>query len=168
MHGTRTPNPLALSSNNPHPKGSIAARVWERQMKRQMGLDVDDFDDVPFDDEDDDEIPVASNGHRTPKEKDEDEGEQYARVPRSVLRSGIGVGPIAVYASLVDHANREHACWPSHALMAKELGVARSTVQRYLTVLEAAGFIHVERRENTSHKYFVVGLDNLRKRKPKW
>lgn len=52
----------------------------------------------------------------------------------------------AVLIALADHANMDDECWPSHATLANDTGLARSTVIKALAALRAQGLIEWHNR----------------------
>lgn len=59
----------------------------------------------------------------------------------------VGDGAIALYVALASFAgNTTRECWPSHATLAKMLGVTTMTIMRRLKRLEEANLITVEHR----------------------
>lgn len=83
--------------------------------------------------------------------------------PRRLLRGGIGdLGLSAhdalVLLALVDYADTAGIAWPSQYTLARDLGLARSTVQGALGRLVAAGVVveHEPGRQGRSTRYRVV------------
>jgi DNA-binding MarR family transcriptional regulator len=74
----------------------------------------------------------------------------------------IGALGVAIYAVLARFANRKTGeCWPAIARIQRTLNLGRSTVKRYLHLLEKAGLITVEERwsddgDRTSNLYTLL------------
>ena len=62
---------------------------------------------------------------------------------------------LLVLLSLADQANDDGWCWPGHESMALRIRGTRSTVQRQLVNLEAAGEISIVERPGTTNMYYV-------------
>jgi DNA-binding transcriptional MocR family regulator len=67
----------------------------------------------------------------------------------------------AVLLVLADRADDSGQCWPSHSTLARESGLARSTVKKVLLQLREAGLIRWEQRRDdsgdlTSNRYFLA------------
>ncbi len=57
---------------------------------------------------------------------------------------------VAIYAVLARHANRKTGeCWPAIGRIEQDLHLARSTAQKYLHKLEAAGLITITEQQDT-------------------
>ena len=61
-----------------------------------------------------------------------------------------------VMQALVAHADRAGRCWPSVRRIADLTGVPRSTVSRYLAVLERAGHLSRRRRPGGVYTYRIA------------
>jgi hypothetical protein len=67
----------------------------------------------------------------------------------------------AVLLVLADRADDSGQCWPSHSTLARESGLAQSTVKIALQQLREAGLIRWEQRRDdsgdlTSNRYFLA------------
>lgn len=67
----------------------------------------------------------------------------------------------AVLLVLADRADDSGQCWPSHSTLARESGLARSTVKKVLIQLREAGLIRWEQRRDdsgdmTSNRYSLT------------
>lgn len=63
---------------------------------------------------------------------------------------------VAVATGLWKHMNRAGVCFPSVRLLADEAKVAKSTVESRIKMLEAAGFLSVNRRPQGANTYSSV------------
>jgi hypothetical protein len=149
---------------------------WEDVYHDRPEWDDDDLDDDEDLDEDGEEATPSENRRRTvmtatnvkkqkraagaPSDKDgaeEDASDHFGMVPRWVSRSGIGAGPVHLYAVLADLADRkEGKCWPKVSTLAGYLQAHESTVRTWTKKLEDAGFIRVEERIGHSNMYYVA------------
>ncbi|MDM8565118.1 helix-turn-helix domain-containing protein [Candidatus Halobeggiatoa sp. HSG11] len=70
---------------------------------------------------------------------------------------------IAVYCCLIRHASSD-SCYPSHATLAKECGLSKSTAIRTLKKLSELGLIRISKRHSektkgqTSNEYTILNL----------
>lgn len=63
-----------------------------------------------------------------------------------VLRSKLPSRAKIVYVYLCDRANKDGLCWPSQKLIANDLNISISTVERAIGDLRKAGFIKTIQR----------------------
>lgn len=56
----------------------------------------------------------------------------------------------AVLVALADRANEDSICWPSHATIAADTGLGRSTVRKHVKLLADAGLLVTEKRSTES------------------
>jgi DNA-binding MarR family transcriptional regulator len=81
----------------------------------------------------------------------------FATVPVSSLA---GLHPYAqvLYVWLCQHANKEHTCFPSIICLAKETGLSRDSVIRYLDFLIKKGFVEKSKRTENNSQEFASNL----------
>lgn len=78
-----------------------------------------------------------------------------------VERFGATIGPygLALYLGLCYHVGRQRAVWPSLATLAREIGCSRSSVERSMRSLRAAGLVvtepYLERGQRSNTVYLV-------------
>lgn len=61
-----------------------------------------------------------------------------------------------VAISLSDQANDEGLCWPSVGSLMRRTGLSDRAIQQAIQFLEASGFMHLERREGRSTKFYLT------------
>lgn len=91
----------------------------------------------------------------------------YSRAPRWVVRrKDLSTNAKAVFWALLDRANADDECWPSHRRIADDLGVSVSTVRRALKELADVGAVTVSQRSNeaggNSSSLFRLHVDGPR------
>lgn len=80
---------------------------------------------------------------------DDSSPSHYSRAPRWVIRrKDLSTNAKAVFWALLDRASADNVCWPSHRLIAEDLGVSVSTVRRALKELAAVGAVTISQRSN--------------------
>lgn len=67
----------------------------------------------------------------------------HSKLVRDGYLPAIGDAATKVYISLVDHANQDHAAYPSQPRIAKQVGLSERTVRRAVDVLAEFGLIEV-------------------------
>jgi hypothetical protein len=87
----------------------------------------------------------------------------YATIPRSLLHDpDVPSDAKLVYLILSSHVGTKDSAWPSHATMAKLIGISKSTVKRQVAWLADNGHIQVIQRKapdgivNLSNEYKLV------------
>ena len=68
---------------------------------------------------------------------------------------------VTVYMYLKEWTNKEGICWPAVSTISRELRLSRSTIQRALRDLEAAGWLSKEPRwrengSSSSNRYHII------------
>lgn len=61
-----------------------------------------------------------------------------------------------VAISLSDQANDEGLCWPSVGSLMRRTGLSDRAIQQAIQFLESSGFMHLERREGRSTKFYLT------------
>lgn len=95
--------------------------------------------------------------------------EQFAKVPLALVRSGIGVAPIATWVLLRSRARQTDEgliCWPGIESIASDLGCSESTVKRAIQTLRLAGWLSVKKRYGRSNKYLLHESPSVRSNRP--
>lgn len=84
----------------------------------------------------------------------------FCQIPRSVLRtSNLSMQAKVVYALLLDYAWQKEKCFPGQDRLAKDLGVHRNTVQKFLKELKESGLISWCRRGlKKTNIYYILPL----------
>jgi predicted transcriptional regulator len=87
----------------------------------------------------------------------------FSQIPRIVLKAqGLSLQSKTIYALLLDYAWQKGSCFPGQNRLAKDLGVHRNTVQKYLTELKDYGLVEWKRRGiNKTNIYYLLPLDFL-------
>lgn len=87
----------------------------------------------------------------------------FTQIPRTVLKaSNLSMQAKTVYTLLLDYAWQKGKCFPGQTRMAKDLGVHRNTIQRYLTELKEYGLIRWDRRGfKKTNIYYILPLEFL-------
>lgn len=86
----------------------------------------------------------------------------FAPIPvRAALDKELGAAALRVLILIASHADKDGICWPSQAGMARDLGIARPAVNKYVKKLRDLGYIRAQRqtRENgseTSCRYQLI------------
>jgi len=73
-----------------------------------------------------------------------------------------------VLVALADTANDEGLAWPSLRFLTLKTGLSESTVRRTFATLEALGYISVERRHNSTSRYWLNLPALLAAKNPAW
>ena len=83
----------------------------------------------------------------------------FTQVPNAVLKSQeISAGAKLVYASLLSYAWNNDYCFPGQDRMAKDIGIARQTVNVHVKELERKGFIKIKRVGQGRANLYEVNL----------
>ena len=80
-------------------------------------------------------------------------------IPRAVITgyaSEIGARALAVYNFLAAYADSRQTCFPSQKYMAERLGCSRSTVNKAVKTLAAAGLVGIEKRSRYHLVYTLL------------
>jgi hypothetical protein len=79
-------------------------------------------------------------------------------LPKFVLGLSITSGAKIMYAVLCDYASyyKSDHCYPSHAKLAEKLSCSVSSVKNYLAELVGAKLISVQRKHNSSSRYYML------------
>lgn len=77
-------------------------------------------------------------------------------MPKHVLKLSISHGAKLLYALLCNHAGEKDHCWPSHALLADEVGCSISSVKSYLKELQAENLIFVQSERYQTSTYYML------------
>lgn len=71
----------------------------------------------------------------------------FTQVPNFILKSeALSPGAKLAYAMLLHYAWQNDFCFPGQERLAKDMGVGKRSVIRFMAELERAGFIAVQRR----------------------
>lgn len=66
----------------------------------------------------------------------------FVQIPeRVLLDTSLVPSAVRVFAALAKHADKAGLCWPSVALLGKETGLKKRSVQNQLRCLEEAGYL---------------------------
>jgi hypothetical protein len=82
-----------------------------------------------------------------------------AKKPKATSDLPLGDFAYRVLVALAQYKNRQGTCSPSMTMLCTDLGLPTDdwqTVRAALAELEAAGFITIEKRANTSNKYTIL------------
>lgn len=77
-------------------------------------------------------------------------------LPSFVLRENISPGAKMLYALLCDHASDKDHCWPSHRLLAQELGYSVSSIKNWLGELTRARLLSIRHAAYRSSTYVLL------------
>lgn len=90
----------------------------------------------------------------------------FSQIPRIVLKAqGLSLQAKTIYALLLDYAWQKGSCFPGQIRLARDLGIHRNTVQKYLTELKDFGLVEWKRRGiNKTNIYYLLPLDFLHTR----
>lgn len=77
-------------------------------------------------------------------------------MPKHVLKLSISHGAKLLYALLCNHAGEKDHCWPSHALLADEVGCSVSSVKSYLKELQSEKLIRVRSERYQTSTYYML------------
>ncbi len=77
-------------------------------------------------------------------------------LPAFVLQEKLSPGAKMLYALLCNHAFDKDHCWPSHRLLAQELGYSVSSIKNWLGELERARLLAIRRAAYRSSTYVLL------------
>lgn len=77
-------------------------------------------------------------------------------LPAFVLQEKLSPGAKMLYALLCNHAFDKDHCWPSHRLLAQELGYSVSSIKNWLGELEHARLLAIRRAAYRSSTYVLL------------
>ena len=77
------------------------------------------------------------------------------------------LGEKAVYAQFLQYAWHHNYCFPSQALVSKNLGISQSRVSEFVTGLQKKGLLTIERRGQGKTNYYILHATIKRKAKAK-
>lgn len=77
-------------------------------------------------------------------------------LPAFVLQEKLSPGAKMLYALLCGHAFDKDHCWPSHRLLAQELGYSVSSIKNWLGELERARLLAIRRAAYRSSTYVLL------------
>ena len=85
-------------------------------------------------------------------------------LPNSVFDMPLDVYAFKIYAYLVCCAGSRGECWPTMNIMSKKLGIAMSTVQDRINLLEKRKLIEIKKHKGASkyknNIYILLSQDN--------
>ena len=71
----------------------------------------------------------------------------FTQVPNFILKDGtISVGAKIAYAMFLSYAWHNDSCFPGQDRLAEDMGLSRPRVTNFISELEAAGFVTIQRR----------------------
>ena len=83
----------------------------------------------------------------------------FTQVPNAVLKSKeISGGAKLVYALLLSYAWHNDFCFPGQDTLAKDIGIARGTVNRHVQELAEKGFIRITRKGQGRANLYELNL----------
>lgn len=83
----------------------------------------------------------------------------FTQVPNAVLRSNeISSGAKLVYALLLSYAWHNDYCFPGQERLARDIGIARQSVNTHVKELERKGFIRIKRLGQGRANLYEVNL----------
>ncbi len=87
----------------------------------------------------------------------------FTQIPRTVLKaSNLSMQAKTIYTLLLDYAWQKEQCFPGQNRLAKDLGVHRNTVQKYLNELRDFGLVKWDRRGfKKTNIYYILSLEFL-------
>jgi len=87
----------------------------------------------------------------------------FTQIPRTVLKaSNLSMQAKTIYTLLLDYAWQKEQCFPGQNRLAKDLGVHRNTVQKYLNELRNFGLVKWDRRGfKKTNIYYILSLEFL-------
>ena len=77
-------------------------------------------------------------------------------LPAFVLRENLSPGAKMLYALLCDHAYDKDRCWPSHKLLAQEMGYSVSSIKNWLGELTHARLLTIHHTAYRSSTYVLL------------
>lgn len=81
----------------------------------------------------------------------------FAAFPYQVMRDkNLSVGARLTYAFLLMYAWQEGSCFAGQEKMAKDMGISRAQVQRYLYELRDTAYVRIERTDKRFNNTYVV------------
>ncbi len=81
----------------------------------------------------------------------------FTQVPNCVLKNGdLSAGAKLVYAMLLSYAWHNKAVYPGQDTMAKEMGVGKRSIVRFIAELEKIGYLQVKRRGQGLTNVYVL------------
>jgi Helix-turn-helix domain len=80
----------------------------------------------------------------------------FTQVPNILLRSKLSANAKVVYAQLLAYAWTNDRCYPGQERMAIDIGSTKSTVNRAILELNAAGWLDLERRGQGKTNVYVL------------
>jgi len=90
-----------------------------------------------------------------PKKEEKEIG--FAQTPNEVIRNrSLSRDAKATYTLLASYAGVKKVCWPSLKRLAEDLQAHKNSVRAWITELEKAGAIHVERTPGKASKYHLL------------
>ena len=92
----------------------------------------------------------------------------FTQVPNFVLRkSDLSPGSKVVFAMFLSYAWHNNFCFPGQERLAEDMGMSRSRVTEFVTELEKAGLISVQRRGQGKTNIYTVHFQVTTKPKTK-
>lgn len=71
----------------------------------------------------------------------------FTQIPNFILKDGkISLGAKVTYAMFLSYAWHNESCFPGQERLAEDMGMSRSRVTEFVTELEKAGLISIQRR----------------------
>jgi biotin operon repressor len=81
----------------------------------------------------------------------------FTQVPNLILREpNISVGAKLTYAMFLSYAWSNDSCFPGQERLAQDIGMSRSRVTEYVTELENAGLVTIQRRGQGKTNIYTI------------
>jgi len=81
----------------------------------------------------------------------------FTQVPNFILRDGsLSVGAKLTYAMFLSYAWHNDSCFPGQDRLAEDMGMSRSRVTEFVSELQRAGFVTIERRGQGKTNLYTI------------
>lgn len=81
----------------------------------------------------------------------------FTQVPNFILRNpDLSVGAKVVYAMFLSYAWHNESCFPGQERLAQDIGMSRSRVTEFISELNRAGLVSIQRRGQGKTNVYVV------------
>ena len=89
----------------------------------------------------------------------------FTQVPNFILKNPeISVGAKVVYAMFLSYAWHNDSCFPGQDRLAQDMGMSRSRVTEYVSELQKAGLVTIERRGQGKTNMYTIHFQVKQKR----
>lgn len=83
--------------------------------------------------------------------------EGFTQIPNFLLRNAdLSMGAKLAYSMFLSYAWGNEFCFPGQETLARDIGVARQSVNRFIGELERAGYIQVKRRGLGKTNLYII------------